>query len=82
MTSSFGRIATLLNTRTRVLSKSGFQYLLKNRKGRMSIADLKNHLKIEKSIRREYPWGIRILDICFYLDGKSFICQSNPNDQF
>ena len=48
----------------------------------MSIADLKNHLKIEKSIRREYPWGIRILDICFYLDGKSFICQSNLNDQF
>ena len=47
----------------------------------MSIADWKNCVKFERFIRKVYSRDIWAEDICFYLDGKSFICKSNLNDQ-
>ena len=47
----------------------------------MSIADWKNCVKFERFIRKVYSRDIWAEDICFYPDGKSFICKSNLNDQ-
>lgn len=70
-----------VHTIRRTLHKFGFKYLQTRRKGRMSTEDLNNRIKFAKSIRREYSRDLWTDDICFYLDGKSFIYKSNPKDQ-
>ena len=63
------------------LNKNGYSYLQARRKGLMSKADLKRRTKFARKMIKDQSENVWKKDICFYLDGSSFIHKTNPADQ-
>ena len=64
-----------------VLNRNGYSYLQARRKGLMSKQDLQRRTKYARKMIREHSDNVWKQDICFYLDGSSFIHKTNPADQ-
>lgn len=64
----------------RKLNECGYHYLQARRKGLMSKSDLKWRLKFARAmVKKDDDFWKR--DICFYLDGTSWVFKTNPCDQ-
>ena len=66
---------------SRTLKRNGFSYIQTRRKGLMTPSDLKCRVKFANLIKKNYDKDIQKKDICFSLDGKSFVHKLNPRDQ-
>ena len=64
-----------------VLNRNGYSYLQARRKGLMSTQDLQRRTKYARKMIGEHSDNVWKQDICFYLDGSSFIHKTNPADQ-
>lgn len=74
---------THLSNRTvrAILNKHGYKYLQSRRKGLLSNDDLKRRLQFARLMLKSYPEEVWTTQICFYLDGSSFVHKTNPSDQ-
>ena len=71
-----------VRTIRRVLNRHGYGYRQARRKRLMSSGDRKRRVNFAKNIINHYDNdNIWKRDICFYLDGKSFVHKLNPKDQ-
>lgn len=72
-----------VTTRTirNVLNKHGYAFRPARRKGILSEKDLRKRLQFAKKVLKLYEPTLWTQDICFYLDGKSFVHKVNPQDQ-
>ena len=64
-------------TARRVLNRLGYRYLLARKKGLLSSKDLIQRHQFAKQMAREKPDSFWTDDVCFYLDGVSFVHKYN-----
>ena len=65
----------------KVLNKHGYAFRPARRKGILLASDLPKRLQFAKKVLKYYDPTLWTNDICFYLDGKSFIHKLHPQDQ-
>ena len=70
-----------VRTIRRVLNNNGYALRQARRKGLLSVIDTKNRLKFAKRVLKDSDENLWKHEICFYLDGKSFVHKLNPKDQ-
>ena len=63
------------------LNQLGYKYRQCRRKGVLKKEDLLLRVKFAKMIIKEWTEDVWTQDICFYLDGSSFVHKVNPRDQ-
>ena len=64
-----------------ILNKHGFRYLQSRRKGLLTVKDLKHRLQFARRMDKNYIEDVWSRQICFFLDGSSFVHKTNPSDQ-
>lgn len=67
-----------LHTIRRVLVRHGFAYRQARKKGLLTVKDLKKRLDFVNRMKKERPGDVWENEVCFYLDGKSFVHKINP----
>ena len=65
----------------RLLNRNGYFFLQARKKGLMSQSDKERRVEFAKQIQSNYPQSVWTDTLAFYLDGVSFVYETNPMDQ-
>lgn len=65
-------------TGRRTLNRLGYRFLVSRKKGLLTSKDLVKRLKFAKAMKKTKPKAFWTDDVCFYLDGVSFVHKYNP----
>ena len=69
------------STVTRTLTRMGYNYVQSRKKGILTEKDRRDITRFARYMKSNFPMDIWTHDICFYLDGVSFVHKYNPWDQ-
>lgn len=69
------------STVQRSLNRLGYKFLIGRKKGLLTHADRIARVKFARYVKKHHSSELWQRDICFYLDGVSFIHKFNPEDQ-
>ena len=68
-------------TARRALNLLGYYYLVARKKRLLSAKDMVLRSRFAKQMARTKPYSFWTRDVCFYLDGVSFVHKYNPNSE-